>query len=541
VDKVYIFGHKKPDTDTVCGAISLSYLKNQMGLNTEPRILSSEINEETKFALKKFNTPVPKYLNDVKLQIRDIKYNKNYYINQDTSIYDTHEYLMGREITGVPLVDDNNKFVGYVSLKEITNEFVLHDISEINTSFMSILKVLNAEKFFKESNHIKGKVITANVPYRMFIDTLEIDDNSIVITNNVKEIIEHAIGKKVKLIILVSNEELSEEQIEIVNNNKINVIVTPFDIIKTCRMIWLANPINSIKRQGTLITFDPKDYLTDFFEVNRKAKKTNYPLVNSSGICEGMLRVIDTDEVERKKVILVDHNEIDQSVDGLSEADIIEIVDHHNIGNIKTKTPISFRNMLVSSVNTIIYHLYSEQGIKIPKHIAGLMLSGIISDTLLLASPTTKAADKEVAESLSKIAGIDIKSYGLELLTSGVSVTGLSPAEVIFKDFKSYTVGDNKIGIAQTFTTDFSDYHKIIDKYKEKLNEISQTGSYKVVCLFVTDIINNNSYILYNEKAKKILEDAFNVENLEEGYILEDVVSRKQQMLPLIMERVEKM
>ena len=541
MEKVYIFGHKKPDTDSVTGAIALSYLKNQMGLNTEPRILSPEINDETSYALKRFNIPVPRYLNDVKIQLKDIKYNKYLYINQDASIYETHQYLEKNEITGIPLVDNNKKFVGYVSLKEISNQLINNEADEIDAKFSDIAKLLNATKYHEFDNQIIGKAMSISAFYRMFINTIKVDENSIVITNNVKEIIDHLFEKKVKLIILLENEELTKEQEEMIDKNKINLIITPYNKFKTCRTIYLSNKVKSIKRKGEIIRFNPKDYLTNFVEINKKAKKTNYPLVNGRGYCEGMLRLIDTDEVTRKKVILVDHNEIDQSVDGISEADIIEIVDHHNIGNIKTKTPISFRNMLVGSVNTIIYHLYAEQGVNIPRAIAGIMLSGIISDTLLLASPTTTTADRDVAKELSSIAGVDIKKYGLELLTSGVSIDGLSPAEIIFKDFKTYIVGDNKIAIAQTYTTSFDDHTKAINEYIEKLNDISETGNYKVVCLFITDIINNNSYIIYNESAKKILEDAFNIDNLIEGYMLENVISRKQQIVPLIMDRVEKM
>ena len=196
--------------------------------------------------------------------------------------------------------------------------------------------------------------------------------------------------------------------------------------------------------------------------------------------------------------------------------------------------------MSVGSVNTVIYYLFLEQSIKIPEKIAALMLSGILSDTLLFASPTTTDTDKEVAEKLSKITGINISEYGLELLTSGVSIEGLTEEEVIYKDFKTYTAGDHRVGVAQVFTTSFLEYKKNIKKYIEALNNISTNNNYKVVCLFVTDILNNDSYLIYNESAKKYIEDAYGIFNLTQGHLLKGVVSRKKQMVPLILEVIEK-
>src|SRR5574344_373810 len=539
MNKVLIFGHRKPDTDSVCGAITLSYLKNQIGVVSEPRVLS-EINQETAYALKKFNTPVPKYLNDVKIQLKDIKYKKDYFVNQDDSIYDTYNYISDKKITGIPIVDDNKHFIGYVSLKEIANELIVSDTNSINTKFDNIVKTLNASKFFKFDENINGNILAVALPYRIFIDTIPLDQNSIVIVGNREHIIDHALKCKVKLLIIIANRILTSAEAEIAKKNKVNVIVTPYDTFRTARLINLSNPIKSIKRSSSAICFNPLDYLSDFLEISNKLKHTNYPIVNNKGVCDGLLRVIDTGEFSRKKVILVDHNESEQSVDGLNEAEILEIVDHHNISDIKTNAPINFRNMSVGSVNTIIYTLYNEMSIRIPREMAGLMLSGIISDTLLLASPTTTELDRMAAKDLSKIAKVDLEKYGLELLSSGVSIKGMTKEEVIYKDFKSYTAGEYKMGIGQVFTNSFNDFVNDISSYVKELDEIASNNNDKVVCLFVTDIINNNSYILYNTLAQKILEDAFSVNELTEGEILKGFVSRKKQIVPLIMEILEK-
>lgn len=539
MNKVLIFGHRKPDTDSVCGAISLSYLKNQVGVASEPRILS-EINLETAFALKKFGISVPKYLNDVKLQIKDIKYKKKYYVEENTSIYDTYKFIYDKKITGIPLINNNKKFIGYVSLKEIANELIISDSNSLDTTFDNIANTLNASSVLKFDDDIKGNTLAVALPYRMFISNIPLDENSIVIVGNREHIIDHALKNKIKLLIIINNRELTDAEFKLAQENKVNIIITPYDTFKTARMITLANPIKSIKRSSSTVCFNTQDYLSDFLDISSKVKHTNYPILNSNGTCDGMLRVIDTNEISKKKVILVDHNDPGQSVEGLEEAEILEIVDHHNIGSVSTHNPINFRNMSVGSVNTIIYTLYMEYGVKIPKDIAGIMLSGIISDTLLFASPTTTDLDKKAAAVLAKIAGVNVDEYGMELLASGVSIKGLTIDEVIYKDFKSYTAGEYKAGIGQVFTTTFNDYVNDIDKYVKRLNEIADNNNYKVVCLFVTDFINNNSYALFNSEAASILSEAYNIDNIKEGELLKGFVSRKKQIVPNVLDILEK-
>lgn len=539
MEKVYIFGHKKPDTDSVAGAISFTYLKKKLGINAEARILS-EVNKETLYALNRFGFEVPKYLNDVKVELKDIKYNKNYYANQNDSIFNVYNTFNEHGITGIPLVDDHKKFVGYVSLKELANELIKGDTNEINAKFMDIVDVLNASSYYKFDDFISGNVLAVALPFAQFSDFINIYEDTILICGR-DSIIEDAVKHKARLIIVVANKELTKEEIDLIRYNKVNVIVTPYDTFKTSRLITLANPIKTIKRSSSAVCFGPNDYLTDFVEISNKLKHTNYPIVNSKGYCDGMLRLIDTNLITRKKVILVDHNEPSQSADGLNEADILEIVDHHNIGKISTLLPINFRNMSVGSVNTIIYTLYKENNIEIPSDIAGLMLSGIISDTLLLASPTTTELDRTVAKDLANIAEVDLYKYGKELLKSGVSNDGLTINEIVYKDFKSYVTGEVKFGIGQVFTTDFKEYSDRLNEYVDELNHIADNNDYKVACLFVTDILENNSYLLFNDGAKEYLNDAYELSDIKEGEKLMGVISRKKQMVPPIMGVLEKL
>lgn len=538
MDKVYIFGHKNPDTDSVCGSISLSYLKNKLGYNSEPRILGS-INPETSFALKKFKVNVPLYLNDVKVQIKNINYRQDYIMNENKPIIEAFSFMNENSITGLPLVDDDGKFKGYVSLKEIANDMIYNESLRVETSFDNLASTLEASETIKFDDEITGFAHAATFDDATFIKNIPLDNESILIVGDRNSIIRYAIESKVKLIIIVKNRHIPDNLKEFAKENKVNMIITPKSSFKIARLLCLSNPIKSIQRDSKTITFNVNDYLSDFNEITSKYKHTNYPIINNQNVCLGMLRTIDAHEINKKKVILVDHNMLDQSVDGLYESEILEIIDHHNIGDINTNLPINFRNMAVGSVNTIIYHLYQENNIDIPSNIAGLMLSGIISDTLLLKSPTTTDIDRKVALDLASIAKVDLNKYGLELLESGVDITGLTDEQIIYKDFKTYKVDEKVMAVGQVFTTNFDIFKDRIDSIVEYLNKIDEVYNYRIITLYVTNFLTNDSYLLFSDNSKKSLELAYGVENINEGHFLPGVVSRKKQIIPVLMDVLE--
>ena len=257
--------------------------------------------------------------------------------------------------------------------------------------------------------------------------------------------------------------------------------------------------------------------------------------------CLGLLKLADIKESNKKKVILVDHNEIKQSADGIDESDIIEVVDHHNIGNIGTSSPISFRTMPVGCTNTILYTLFKENNIEIPKNIAGLMISAIASDTLLLKSPTTTAFDKIVLEELSSIAGVDWMEHGLEMLKAGSSLKGKTREEVLYSDFKNFQVDEHKMGIGQISTFNIDEFLTDKDNYIDLINKTANNNEYDILALFVTDIIKNGSYVFYNDNAKELVKEAYNLESIEQGTYLDNVVSRKKQMVPNLMDILERL
>lgn len=534
----YIFGHKNPDTDSVCAAISLSYLKNKLGLNSLPATLGS-LNSETLYALKHFGIKEPYHLNDVKIQLKDVNYHKNCFIDKNVSIKDAFDYMSKYSITGVPVVEGKNKYYGYVSLKEIARELIAGDYNRIKTSYGNILKIIEGNKILKFDKEISGTVLSATYAKETFIHDVKLDNSYILIVGDRSGIIDYAIDSKVKLIILVSNNKLNKSLLEKAEKNLVNVISTPYTAYEVGKLMSFSNYIKNIIREEEIATFNEVDYLSDFLEESRKLKHTNYPILNKKGECTGVLTLTDCNNINRKKVILVDHNNYSQSVDGLDEADILEVIDHHNIGDIVTKKPINFRNARVGSVNTIIYNMYIENNVRIPKNIAGIMASAIISDTLLLTSPTTTDKDKIALKNLCDIAEINQKSYGIKLLKQGMSIKGLSNKEILYKDFKSYKVEDSMFGIGQVITSDYDIIN--IDEMVNYLDEVASLSGYKVLTLFVTDIFNNVSHCLYNRDGKDIIKEAFNLNEIYEGVELKNVLSRKVQIAPYIMDVVEKM
>ena len=530
----YIFGHKNPDTDTICAAISLSYLKNKLGLNTIPATLGN-INEETKYALKSFGIKEPVHLNDVKLQIKDVNYHRDCFIDKNVSIKDAFDYIHKYSLTGVGVVENKNKYYGYVSLKEIAKELISGKCDKLNTSYGNIIKILNGKKILKFDKEINGNIIATN--YSKETNNFKLNSESVVIADDRIGVIEKAIKSKVKLIILVSNKTISKQLLKVSTVSNINIISTPYSTYEVCKILTHSNYINSIIRKEEIATFYEVDYLSEFLKESKKLKHTNYPILNNRGECLGLLTLTDCNNVDKKKVILVDHNNYSQSVEGLDEAEILEVIDHHNIGDIVTKKPINFRSARVGSVNTIIYNMYLENNIKIPKSIAGIMASAIISDTLLLTSPTTTQMDIDALKELSSICNINYKEYGIKLLKQGMSINGLTNKDLLYKDFKTYKVDEYTIGIGQLITSEYNLINK--EEMIKYLDEVAESNNYKVLTLFITDIFNNVSHCLYNSSAKEIIRKSFELDTIHEGVELKNILSRKVQIAPYIMETID--
>ena len=535
---VYVFGHKIPDTDSVCASIALSYLKNQQGLKCEPRVLGP-INNETSFVLDYFKIKEPAFLNDVKVQIRNMHYLKNVMIEEHASIYRTYTKLSEQGVTGFPLVNDKKVLTGYVNVKEISGYLIEGDITKLDTSYDNILDTLGGKEIIRIDDEIKGNILAAAYKSETFLKRVNLTKDNVLIVGDRYKIQEYAIESGVKLVVLVNDVKLPKELLEKARKNRVNVISTPLGTFKCANMIKLCNYVKLININTTPVCFNTYDSRDDFVEISSKLGHTNYPIINKKNECLGMIRVVDINDFEKKQVILVDHNQKSQTVDDIEEATILEIIDHHNLGTIGTSLPINFRSMPVGCTCTIIYELFQEAKVEIPKDIAGLMLSAIISDTLMFKSPTTTNLDIEVGNKLAKIAGLDVKEYGMKMFKAASSIEGMDVEDVIRADIKTFKFEKSSLAISVITTMDYDVIKAKQDEFIEQLNTMCSIGNYKYALLFVTDIMKNGSYLFYSEGSKELVENAYGI-TPEEGIYMDGVVSRKKQMLPPLLDVEER-
>ena len=534
MEKVYVFGHRNPDTDSVTAAIALSHLKKELGVNAVPAVLSG-INLETKYALKYFKVKEPIFLNDVKIKVKDLNYTKNYSVTEHDSINDAYHKMSEAGISKIPMVDNNKKLLGIITMKDIAKEQFNENIDRINSTYDNILEAINGKELLRFDEDIQGKLTVASYRSTTIISSVPLDTNSILMVGDRHSVIEYAITSGVKLLIVTGGHQIKEEHLKLAKEKKVNIIVTPYPTLIAARRINLANSVSTINYVKDILCISEYENVSDFMGIANKTRYSYYPVIDENEKCKGILRMSDVSYDNRKNVILVDHNSYEQSAIGLEETNIVEIVDHHNIGSIGTNMPINFRNMPVGSTNTILYIMYHENNIKIPKEIAGLMLSGILSDTLILNSPTTTDIDRKAVQELAEIAGVDYQVYGLEMLKAGSSLKGKTKEEVLYTDYKNYPVGEYHIGLGQISTTNPDELLEEKEEYVDLLNQVADGEDYYFVALFVTDIIKKGSYVLYSKRAEDILRNVYKREDLTQGTFLEGVVSRKKQILPGIM------
>lgn len=536
--QTFIFGHRNPDTDSVCASIALSYLLNETGKNTVPKVLG-HLNNESKFVMNYFKVKEPDYLNDTKVRIKDIKYNKKAIAHEDDSIYETFYHMQKEGVTAVPLVDEAKKLTGFVTLKEIAKFLISGDKERVDTTYDNILKSVEGDACLRFDEQIKGNVMVASFQSKTFHEEVTLTNKDILIVGDRYKILDYAIDSCVQLIVLTGNHVLPNKLLKKAEKNKVNIIVSKHNSLETANKVMLSNRIRLININSKPITINNKDYRTDFLALANKEGHTNYPVINNKNECLGLLKVTNADNYHKQKVILVDHNSLAQSAIGIEEAEITEIIDHHNLGAIGTNTPINFRSMPVGCTCTIIYNMFVEKKIAIPKEIAGLMLSAILSDTLIFKSPTTTEEDIFAATKLAKIAKVNIDDYGYQMFKAASSIKGISVNDLINQDFKTYSVGNHMLGISQVMTMDFNEIEANINEYIEKLDELS-SGNFLCCALFITDVYQNGSYVIYNTQAQDIIADAFDLKDIHEGVYIPDLVSRKKQMLPALLEVIQK-
>lgn len=513
MDEVYIFGHRNPDTDSISASITLTYLKQRLGMNAKAVALSS-LNNETLFVLNYFKVKEPDFINDVKVRIKNLDYLKGHMISKNNTLYDSYKLMLANKVNKIPVIDENKRLLGIVGLRDIVE--VMTNSNNLDTTYDNIVKVLNGTDVKKDNDIVKGIVSVDEV-------------SDIIITNNDKVFV-NGLNSNAKLIIVSNDYKLSNDYLF----GNTSIIKSGYNLYDTIKLVSLSNQIKDLSIDKDYVVAREEDAISSFTSMSAKSKTTFYPVLDRKGRCLGLIKHSMIFDTIKQKVILVDHNSKEQSAVGLEEADIIEIVDHHNLSVNSTAKPISFRNIPVGSTCTIIYKMFLENKVTIPKWVAGLLLSGIISDTLLLNSPTTTKEDRKIVKELAKIAKVNYKEYGFEMLKAGTSLEGKTKEQVLYNDFKKYNLEDDKIGLGQIFTTNINEINDEKDEYIKLLNSVCENNDYLFVCLFVTDIIKNGTYVYYSDGAEGVLENAFDIK-MYEGVYLPDVVSRKMQILPSIL------
>ncbi|OHW62127.1 cobalt-dependent inorganic pyrophosphatase [Andreesenia angusta] len=528
---ILIFGHKNPDTDSITSAVSLSYLKNKLGVEAKAARIG-EINKETEFVLNKFKVESPELISDVKTQVRDLEYEKVNGVSPKSPIIECHRMMENEELTLLPILEEDDKLMGIVSLKDIAIGIMKDEFADLNTSVENVVSGLEGKLLVKGSDEVKGSIVV--VTQLDEFAKSKIDSNTVVITSDNDEVVKASIERGSKLIVVTNDKSISEDAVEKAKQNGVSVVSVSSDIFVASKIIDRCNYISSVMNRD-VIKFGADYYLDDVKEAMLETKRRTFPVVDGENKFLGLISRNHVINPKNKKVILVDHNEYAQSAKGIEEADIIEVVDHHKIGDISTSTPINFRNMVVGSSCTVIYNMFKESGVEIPESIAGMLISGIVSDTLLFRSPTTTDMDRDAVDSLNKILNLDLESYAMDMFKAGTSLEGFTIEEIFYRDFKEFNLEGNKVGVGQVFTLDIDEIMARKDEYIDFIKKAHKTNGYYITLLALTDIINEGSYILFESNNENIIKTAFDIE-AEQGAFVDGLVSRKKQIVPKLTE-----
>lgn len=535
---IYIFGHKNPDTDTICATIAYADYKAKKGFNVKP-VRLGDLNDETEFVLKYFGVSAPEVLKTIKRQVSDLDIEKPYIVNPETSLKDAWTLMCSHHLPVLAVSENNRTLQGIVTISDITQTYMdIGDealLSKSSTPLKNILETLQAVIICgnTESFHMTGRVLVAALEH----DRLKyfIKEGDIVIAGNREETIIESINEGATLIIITCNVIPSAAAIEAAQKLGCLILCTPNDTFNTARLIHQSVPVRHVMIKDNILSFKADDFIEDVQEVMLKTRYRNYPVTDEHQSIVGMLSRYHLISKKRKQAILVDHNEKSQTVYGIEEAQILEIIDHHRLGDIQTSSPILMKNEPVGSTSTIIAKLFlAEEGLLTP-NIAGLLLAAIISDTLKFLSPTSTAEDVEIADALAEKADIDINEFAIKLFNAGSNFNSKSADEIINGDLKEYQLGRYKIGMSQVYSTDSESLHNRKDELMERLLQVCKSGGFALLALLITDLNRNGSEIMFTGHRGDLIRNAFDLDVDAESAFLPGVLSRKKQVVPLIM------
>ena len=534
MDKTYIFGHKNPDTDSICSTISYYNLKKQLGYSNYVPARLGEINKETRFALDYFGIEKPILLNNLNPQVSDLNFPKTVVAYETDTVKKTLEKIISRTGRSIPVVDNNEKLIGIVSISDIVPPFLDMTsktvLKEFNTPFINIQKELDAKVLFGKypDNTITGNVYL----YSDLTVDINLEPSDIIIADKDTDIIQKY---KIKDCCLILGNCDNQEDSKIDSSFQGVVLTTHFSVYEIVKSISYSVPIKTMVEKEALEYFVTYETIDDVKNNMLTSKHMRFPVVDELGYIKGMISRSNLIDISRKKAVLMDHNEKNQSIEGIENTEITEVIDHHRVANIQTIAPLYFRIEPLGSTCTIVAKMYEENGISINKQIAGVMLSGIISDTLLFKSPTCTEEDKRIAYKLSSIIGIDIEKYGMKLITAGSSLSEETPENIVKTDMKKFMFGKYRVMISQINTGDFAGFYAIFNNILDEMNRKCEAENIDLAVLMITDIVVGGTEILPVGRERWIAENAFKMNKDDISIFLHDVFSRKKQIVPMLM------
>ena len=546
--EVYIIGHKNPDTDSICSAISYAYLKNELSErngdeNKYYPIRAGHMNEETRFIIKYFGVESPQYIKDLRPQVNDIEIRKTQGVSDDLSLKKAWDIMRAAKIVTLPILREDKTLEGVITIGDIAySDMDVYDntiISKASTSWRNIVETIDGEMVvgdmegYFEEGHV---LIAAANPDKMegYIEPMDM-----VILGDRYESQLCAIEMEAQCIVVSTGASISKTIRKLAKENNCRIIVTPYDTYTIARLINHSMPISYFMTNKNIVGFHTNDYVEDIQETMAKMRVRDFPIMDIHDRYVGMISRRNLLDLDRKKLILVDHNEKDQAVDGYEDTEILEIVDHHRLGNIETNTPVFFRNQPVGCTCTIITQMYMENDVVIPPTMAGLMLSAILSDTLMFRSPTCTPMDQIIAERLASIADIDIESYAMQMFDAGSNLKDKSAKDIFYQDFKRFNVGKINFGVGQISSMNAKELAMCKEKLLPYMNEVKESFGLDMVYFMMTNILESSSEVLVcGLVGVEVIQNAFGKPVKNDSVVLEGVVSRKKQMIPGILEQL---
>ncbi|MGG7144328.1 putative manganese-dependent inorganic diphosphatase [Clostridium nigeriense] len=538
-DVIYVTGHKNPDSDSICAAYAYAEFKNKTGSNLPAiPVRLGNVNRETQYILDYFGVEAPQLLKTVKLKVEDLEFDKITPVSPEISLKMAWNIMREKNIKTLPVADENNHLLGVLAISNLTSCYMdIWDnriLAKSNTTFNNIVDTLSAKEIYTNPNtkHFPGKIVVTAMKPESMKD--HIDAGDIAIVGDREEVQNALLDLDISLMIITGSHTPTDKIIEKAKKSNISVITTPHDSFTASRLIIQSIPVGYVMIKDNLVTFSTEELVDDVKPVMIETRFRSYPVIDSNDKVIGTMSRYHLISNYRKKIIQVDHNERGQSVDGLEDADILEIIDHHRVADIQTSGPLYFRSEPIGSTSTIVGKCFFENGIRPSKQAAGLLCGAIISDTLLFRSPTCTPQDKQTCLKLAEIAGINVEEFAKEMFKAGTSLKGKTVEEIFNQDFKPFTIGETKVGIAQVNTMDIEGFMPLKDEMLTYMTTKAKEDGLDMTLLLLTDILNEGSQILVAGDKPEIAEKAFNVTLNASTAFLDGVLSRKKQVVPPI-------